>query len=211
MSQRLDPNERRKLAEQARSKQARADALRRNALTIAVAAITVGLVLFVALQERDKTTPTVSAFGPSAANAGCGDVESPEELEAEHIADGSDYDDYNSMPPTSGPHWQTPATSSFFSDPQSLSQVVHNLEHGQIVLYYEGLDEEQTTQLEAYVTASQGSVLAQPAPDGVEGQLVMTAWTQLQSCESLSSAAIDSFRRRFQGKAPEQLTPPFDG
>lgn len=212
MSQKMDPNERRKLAEQARAKQARSDAVRRNAVTIAVAVITVGLVIFVALKERDEVAaPPSEPFGPSASEAGCGEVESPEELEAEHISDGSDFDDYNSMPPTSGPHWQTPAVASFYSDAQSLSQVLHNLEHGQIVIYYDGLDEERTTQLEAYVVDSQGSVLAQPAPEGTDGELVMTAWGQLQRCDILSSAAIDSFRRRFQGKGPEELTPPFDG
>ena len=211
MSKKLEAKQRRREAEEARAKEERRGKLRRNLLTIGVTLILSVIVIIGILSERKRVTGPAEAFGASMAEAGCGDVESPEELEAEHIDDGSVYEEYNSTPPTSGPHWQTPAAAGFFAETQPLSQVVHNLEHGQIVVYYQDLDDELSTQLEAYVGDSQGAILAHPAPEGVDGQMVMTAWTQLQTCDQISSAALDSFRKRFQGKAPEQLTPPFDG
>jgi hypothetical protein len=70
---------------------------------------------------------------------------------SEHVADGTRFDQatkteiYTSRPATSGPHWNTPAQwgvygpdqGGFRSQPVPEPQVIHNLEHGGIVIWYQ--------------------------------------------------------------------------
>jgi hypothetical protein len=56
-------------------------------------------------------------------------------LPAQHIPRGDDYTDYNSVPPTSGPHWATGwARCGLYNDELPDAQVVHNMEHGQVII-----------------------------------------------------------------------------
>jgi hypothetical protein len=41
--------------------------------------------------------------------------------------------------------------------------------------------------------------------------IVFTAWTASQRCEEVSEEALNEFREQFQGRAPEPITPPFEG
>ena len=43
---------------------------------------------------------------------------------------------YNSFPPSSGPHFQTPAPWGIYEEPIKQTILVHNLEHGGIVIQY---------------------------------------------------------------------------
>ena len=59
-----------------------------------------------------------------------------------HVQDGTDVrgsnpDAYGSLPATSGPHWADPDNWGVYTTPQAESQVVHNLEHGGIVVWYQ--------------------------------------------------------------------------
>ena len=47
---------------------------------------------------------------------------------------------YNSTPPTSGPHYGSLAPWGIYSDPQPYEYLVHNLEDGGVVIYYQCLD-----------------------------------------------------------------------
>ena len=56
-------------------------------------------------------------------------------LSSAHIAEGS-LAIYNSSPPTSGEHWPTPARCGFYEEQLPDERVVHNMEHGNIVISY---------------------------------------------------------------------------
>ena len=43
---------------------------------------------------------------------------------------------WNSFPPTSGPHYLTPAIYDFYTEPVALARVLHNLEHGGVYMLY---------------------------------------------------------------------------
>ncbi len=70
---------------------------------------------------------------------------------------------WNSSPPTSGPHYFTPAIWEFYSEPVPLIQSVHNLEHGGIVIHY-GADvtQETLTQLRSWYDESPNGILVSP-------------------------------------------------
>lgn len=210
MSRKLEEKRARREARELRERQARRARRRSNLLTIGITVVIAGLVVFLILQERSGNRGAVR-FGPAAAQAGCTPARRAPSEGQRHLANGTMFTGYRSIPPTSGPHWETPADPRFYDQPIPLAQVVHNLEHGQIVIYYQGLSGDEQDRLEAYVNDARPALLAMPAPEGLRGELVMTAWTVTQSCDEASSAAIDAFRQRFQGRmGPERLTPPFE-
>ncbi|MBI2011215.1 DUF3105 domain-containing protein [Candidatus Daviesbacteria bacterium] len=52
-----------------------------------------------------------------------------------HVAEGSKID-YNSNPPTSGPHYEVWTKPGVYSEPQDDRNLVHSLEHGYIIISY---------------------------------------------------------------------------
>ena len=57
----------------------------------------------------------------------------------EHIAvDSARPATYNSNPPTSGPHYQGPAAVGFYDKTLPDEQLIHNLEHGDVWVSYQG-------------------------------------------------------------------------
>jgi hypothetical protein len=100
---------------------------------------------------------------------------------------------------------------------------VHNMEHGQIVLWYSpDLTAEEKDVVEEIVEDEPVATVATPYDGLDEGTgIVMSAWLApegdsktgtgvLQSCEKVSQAAVNEFRRDYQGKSPEPLTPQFN-
>ena len=149
------------------------------------------------------------------AEAGCTPIETYPDMGAAHIQPGQSHKPYNSNPPTSGPHYAVPADPGFYEDTSTVEpeQLVHNLEHGQIVIWYRptvnGLVEEQVEQL---VSQEPRATVGAPFPDMNEPyNIVLTSWTRARACEQASQEVVDSFRRRFQGRSPEPITPRFKG
>jgi hypothetical protein len=158
--------------------------------------------------------------GP-AANAG---VQLPDDGQT-HITEGTDCrssagaaecgtDPYSSLPATSGPHWGTPANWGVYSTPQAESQLIHNLEHGGVVIWYdpELIDAEGIAELEQFVRAQNATGVSGRykfivSPWGGEETLpspvVATSWRWVLELEEADAAAIDEFAREHYGLAPE--------
>ncbi len=213
MSKKLEQKQARRLEEERRKAERRREALRRNIVTIGVAVVVTGLVVAAIIYQKGQEPGGSDPIGVSKAEANCTEVEQPEEQGREHIDVGAAHEPYTSDPPTSGPHYEVPATLGFYPDPLPPEQLVHNMEHGQIVLWYAtGLPEESIEEVEALVEAEDDATVATPyANIQAPYEIVVTAWGATMSCEKISEAAIDEFRARFQGRSPEPLTPPFEG
>ena len=57
---------------------------------------------------------------------------------------------YNSFPPSSGPHYQQPAPWGIYEDPIKQTILVHNLEHGGIVIQYGDVGEETVKDIQSF-------------------------------------------------------------
>ena len=152
----------------------------------------------------------------SEADANCGPIESHPDEGQSHVDEGTTVT-YDTSPPTSGPHYPVPADPGFYPDDSGIEpeRLVHNLEHGQIVIWYRpnapdlGFIEQQVEQLVAQEPAA---TVGAPYLDIADGyNIVITSWTQSRACEFASQEVVDDFRSRFQGVAPEPLTPAFEG
>lgn len=124
-------------------------------------------------------------------------------------------DPYSSTPATSGPHWDPSGVANWgvYSTPQNETQLIHNLEHGGIVIWYEPaqLDADQISQLTSYVQAqiSQGIggrykfILSPWAGEELASPIAVTAWRHLLFLDEVDIGAIDAFVGERYGLAPE--------
>ena len=130
-----------------RRESARAE--RRRTLIVVIICGIVGLAivgatgwkLYTDSQRSDEVANTaLAALGADADAAGCGEVTTePGEGQGQHL-DGQDID-YPSAPPAYGPHWIDPAefARKFYAadDRPEVERLVHNLEHGYTILWYD--------------------------------------------------------------------------
>ncbi len=226
MSKKLQEKQRRRLADQMRRERQRKATRRSNLLTILVVLVIAALVVFGVLtfREGDDTVPEAPE-GVSATEANCDEVEE-HEIEGQQHVDAGETVEYETSPPTSGNHWPPgqEADAGFYSDAVAGESLVHNMEHGQIVIWYSpDASQELKDNLEGLVQSAndldnpelgQGAqpLIAVPYDDVPQDMnFVMTAWGASQACENYSLAAINEFRTTYQGRGPEQVTAPFEG
>lgn len=174
---------------------------------VLIAALTVSGVACNALGSTDAGFPT-----PSGA---CEAVLSFPSLGQTHIQPGDAHPPYNSNPPTSGWHWDTPQREGVFTTQQVQEQILHNLEHGFVNIQYKDLNGPEVQRLTDLVRRDQRHVILAPYPGlPAEVKVAMTAWTgpngdqtrqvgKLQYCKGLDEGAIRSFISTYRDKGPE--------
>jgi hypothetical protein len=121
-----------------------------------------------------------------------------------HFAQGETYDEYNSNPPTSGPHTAAVA-HGIYDVPVPKESAVHNMEHGQVVVWYncEGgpqpLDEAACATLRgdlaSIVTVANDNgkrVLMTPYAE-VEDRIALTAWQFLDTFDEFDAQRVVTF------------------
>ncbi len=225
MSKKLQEKQRKRLAEEARKAQQQRAHRRSNLITLGIALLVAAIVVILIVQQTggDSGGSSSAPAGVPMDEAGCTDIEEFEAEGREHI-DPAQAVEYETTPPTSGNHFGTPLDAGFFPSEQPEGAVLHNLEHGQIAIWYSpDMPEEAIDGLEAYVeTANNDPDLPGTAPrpvlavpyDGLEGDATYaaTGWAASQACAEYSRDALDGFRERFQGNGPEAVgVPPFEG
>ncbi|HEX2296524.1 MAG TPA: DUF3105 domain-containing protein [Actinomycetota bacterium] len=202
-SKKLLEKQQRRAAEEERRRAQQKAARKRNLVTLGIAVVVFGVVI--ALVMRESGGGDGSLAGAVATDeAGCGDVEEHEDEGQDHVEATPEY---GTNPPTSGPHLQTPASGGFFDEPVDPGALVHNLEHGQIVFWYDPEAPEATIDaIEAVIDDDPASLIAVPWED-IESpyNFAMTAWTHSQHCEQVSTEVVDAFREEFQGRGPEPV------
>ena len=214
MSKKLEQKQQRRLAEERRAAEQRKAAMKRNILTIG-SAVLVGAIVVVAIvaQRQSGEGPVQDNVGVAAAEANCDDVEELEEQEAGHIEAGAEHEPYSSSPPTSGPHYEVPAETTFFTEQIPPEQVLHTMEHGAIAIWYQpDAPQETLDDIEAVTAQEPAATVTLPYTD-LESPytFAMTGWGVVQKCEKVSQEVVDDFRRDYQGEGPEEITPQFEG
>ena len=208
MSKKLEvKQERRRIAEERLAERKRA-ARRRNLITFGIAGLVTALVVFLIMSERGGE----ENVGVAAGKAGCDAIERDEVTgEADHVDEGTTQT-YEQDPPTSGPHYATPAAPDFYTDDIEKERVVHNLEHGFIVFWYDpDAPDDTVEQIENLVDQEADASVGVPYDNVPSGKtFVMTAWGASQACARPSQKVVDDFRTEFQGQGPEKIVPPFD-
>ncbi len=137
----------------------------------------------------------------------------------DHIDQAPDPSVYNSTPPTSGPHYaqpRAPVIWNVYTEPLDQVSLVHNLEHGGMVVQYgSGVSDSTVQRLTRLVRRGSERHRARPLPPATEeespelaDQIAVTAWTHLMTCNAFDEAALDEFKDEYrgpQGDAPEKF------
>ncbi|GAB4456612.1 MAG: hypothetical protein Kow0070_07000 [Anaerolineales bacterium] len=137
-------------------------------------------------------------------------------MSAPHIPLDSDPGQYNSDPPTSGPHYAEEAKAGFYDSniyKFPAGYLVHNLEHGYIIIWYncDLLDEAGCAGLKSQIKTvldELGGVklIAYPWPS-LDVPLALTSWGRLQKFTSFDAEQVKAFYRANLNKAPEPNAP----
>jgi hypothetical protein len=121
-----------------------------------------------------------------------------------HFEPGEKWE-YRSNPPTSGPHDPVPVKPGFYSVPQAPEKLVHSLEHGSIVIYYEKPAPETMKKLKEWVghyTGKWDGVIVTPMA-GLCGGVILTAWTKMLRLDPFDARQATAFLDAFRGHGPE--------
>ena len=108
--------------------------------------------------------------------------------------------------PTSGPHdpgWVEPG---FYRTPQTPERLVHAVEHGNVVIYYDTPGDAVVQTLDSWTDlygAQWSGVVVAPAP-GVGAAVVLTAWRKALRLQPFDAAAAAAFVDAFRGRGPEK-------
>jgi hypothetical protein len=128
---------------------------------------------------------------------------------------------WNTDPPTSGPHFGTPAVYGEYTDPLKIAQVVHNLEHGAVfVLYGPKVPAATVKQLSDFYNEDTTGMLLAPYPK-LGDKIALGAWTvpddfepggkngtsYLATCTTFDQGAFATFRDELRFRGPERFPP----
>ena len=114
---------------------------------------------------------------------------------------------YNSFPPTSGNHYVTPAPWNLYTDPVDQRILVHNLEHGGVVIQYGNKVPQSTVQkLVDFYNGDTNAIVLAPFPK-LGKRIALTAWTHLEMCHGFVPKVFTAFRDKLRYKGPEHFSP----
>ena len=98
-------------------------------------------------------------------------------LEPKHLSNPDANVTYNSFPPSSGPHYQQPAPWGIYEDPVKQTILVHNLEHGGIVLQYGDVGGETVKEIQSFYQGDPNGLIVAPYPK-LGKKIALTAWNE---------------------------------
>ncbi|RIH87171.1 hypothetical protein Mrose_01455 [Calidithermus roseus] len=112
---------------------------------------------------------------------------------------------YATDPPTSGTHWFNWTEPGFYSRSEPREKLVHSLEHGNVVIYYDQPSEEALKTLRAWASRYRGQWdgLVVVPKQGLGQTIELTAWTKLLRLENWDAAAAAAFIDAYRGRGPE--------
>jgi hypothetical protein len=133
-----------------------------------------------------------------------------------HIEFGSQFANYNSTPPTSGPHYDNLVGWGIYDEPQRYEHLVHNLEDGGVIVYYQCADDcpDLKSELEAviqpYVSRGDHVIMlpndptwsingSQPLHSDMGATIAVTAWQHMLKLDTVDTEKIRTFIDRYEG------------
>jgi uncharacterized protein DUF3105 len=149
--------------------------------------------------------PGTTAGAGQTGAAGCTREEFPSQGR-NHVQTLPEGFEYNSFPATSGPH-AAPVIWNAYTDPLPAVNLVHNLEHGGIVVQFgcDVAEDDLQAIVDWYVADPVGLVIA-PLP-ALRGKIAVSAWTHLLTCDGFDNEQFTSFRDDFRFRGPELIPP----
>ena len=155
---------------------------------------------FFAGQQEESAFDTLAAAGQGALNR----VESFPSEGRTHMPAGSQIS-YGTNPPTSGPHYIHWVNPGFYETPKGRSNLVHSLEHGMIVIYYDRPTADALETLKSWTSLFTGpwSGIVSVRKAGLGEKVILTAWRRMLRLDRLETEVAAAFIDAYRGRGPE--------
>jgi hypothetical protein len=145
------------------------------------------------------------------APGGSASVGTPQAMDGRtHIEQGTAGGPYSSTPAASGPHWDQPIDWGVYQTAIPQEPVIHNLEHGGIVIWYQAdqVGPTEVTELQEWTRAWNGTerykvLLAPWAGTDFGAPIAAVAWTWLLYLDEVDTDLMDQFLDQHYGDSPE--------
>jgi hypothetical protein len=135
----------------------------------------------------------------------------------DHTTDSNERVKYNSNPPTSGRHYAVPADDGAYSTAPSDEQLVHNLEHGRVIIWFKpSLPKDTRADLKALFDEDTYQMVLVPRAK-MPYEVAASAWNgtpepsglgRLLTCDSATPElwdALRAFRDEHRSNGPEPV------
>ena len=131
-----------------------------------------------------------------------------------HIDGDRSFSDYSTTPPTSGPHWNqasspaAPARCDIYDEEIRDERIVHNMEHGHVVISHNLQDPDQVAQLEQVsndLEFKSNWLLVRPYSKIDSDEVAITSWGWIQKFQGVDAEGIKAFYDAHRNQAPEAV------
>ncbi|MCL6643226.1 MAG: DUF3105 domain-containing protein [Candidatus Bipolaricaulota bacterium] len=166
------------------------------------------IVLVVVFQQSSQSFPETQPLPKRGDPDLLRNVQSFPSEGTEHVPESTQLT-YHTEPPTSGRHYGRETPAGFYVEPRAAGNLVHSLEHGAVVIYYDPakLTDEIRQSLTRFVQAHRdpwASVVVVPHPNPKPGTpFVLTAWTKMLVLDRYDVPTIRAFLAEYLGRGPE--------
>ncbi len=109
---------------------------------------------------------------------------------------------YNTIPPTSGDHWDWWARCGFYEDGLPDERIVHNLEHGNVVVSYNLPDGPELDRLKDFMDnfeLAPSWAVTRYYDKIPEGTVALSTWGILDTMQGVDEERIEEFFRTYAG------------
>ena len=168
---------------------------------VAIALVAAGVVYWAQTAQAERAFQAMVEQGQDRLAAA---VASDPDRGRGHGAHGATYV-YGVQFPTSGRHDPVPTAPGVYRVPLRPGQLVHALEHGNIVAYYDVPAEEALETLKDWAGhySGQWDGLVVAPMEGLGGEVVLTAWTKRLHLLSFDAPLAAAFIDAYRGRGPE--------
>jgi len=171
-----------------------------------LAVVVVAGIVALAAGVFSPPTPVTQAAQITSVPGTCDPIQTFPVLSRDHINPGETHPPYNSNPPTNGWHWPNPQDWGIYTAQQFQEQLVHNLEHGGIVVQYNGLTPVDVQRITDFVQHDSYHMILAPYPGLPTGvNVALTAWSHLLTCNGVNESAMSSFVNAYRDQGPEKV------
>ena len=159
----------------------------------------VALVALIVFMERENPPAANKAVTREALQAGrqaagSKGVKTYPSAGRNHIGADQQPSNWNSTPPTSGDHLGSPLPPGVYDNEQDMRALVHNMEHGYVVIVYKGIPQDQVDQLREFVDQRDGSKLVLAPWSGLERNgVALAAWQNLETLQRVNMDVVQAF------------------
>ena len=125
----------------------------------------------------------------------------------EHVADGAK-SEYHTNPPSSGPHYGSPAEWGVYDKPLQDEQVVHNLEHGGVWISYKPtISDTAKDKLKTIAKSYRSKVILTPR-EANDKDIALVSWGRaykfnLNPDGTFDESSVNNFIKKYKNTGPE--------